>query len=431
MNKVKITVLRKTFNSELAAEYGTDSLSLCPMLNEGQVFYTYCKKPEGLCDEAWNAISQYVFALAHGAGKETFYLGDWIKIPGVAICSCNDGLRPVIFKVEGVENNLKLSQNDLQETIEESKGSEQKQDCELDGAIEEEHTDDDNQNVENTQVIIRENPKSEGLKQELLEKELVVSVYKDTKSIDLLDKFESISDEGKKEYKRMVINPGMYWYGTGIHYQYVIERGYESDYVGDITFTEFKKGERYDLNKHIQSELSSDIIERYKDSSEFYRLRKPYHLRAQNSSNRTGYGWEWDWSYGVGDYTEGTLYGETTDYIFAGVYISSSYSYNPNTRKHSTWSSTATQTLETSSALISVRGYTQGIYKLVPYTGKLSDIAIGKTESLVIPVQTKKRERLIPVSLCEFEGKIYITQPNFDAHIGNFKSALTLELRKI
>lgn len=29
-----------------------------------------------------------------------FYYGDWIKTPGVAICSCNDGLRPVIFKLE-------------------------------------------------------------------------------------------------------------------------------------------------------------------------------------------------------------------------------------------------------------------------------------------------------------------------------------------
>lgn len=52
------------------------------------------------CDEAWKAIYQYVFALAHGSGGELFYYGDWIRKPGVAICSCNDGLRPVIFKLE-------------------------------------------------------------------------------------------------------------------------------------------------------------------------------------------------------------------------------------------------------------------------------------------------------------------------------------------
>ena len=44
-----------------------------------------------------------MFALAHGAGKEKFYYGDWIRKPGVAICSCNDGLRPVIMKLEATE----------------------------------------------------------------------------------------------------------------------------------------------------------------------------------------------------------------------------------------------------------------------------------------------------------------------------------------
>ena len=100
MNKVKITVLKTTLDTELAAEYGVEGLTACPMLKEGQVFYADYAKPEGLCDEAWKAIYQYVFALAHGAGREPFYYGDWIRRPGVVICSCNDGLRPVIFKLE-------------------------------------------------------------------------------------------------------------------------------------------------------------------------------------------------------------------------------------------------------------------------------------------------------------------------------------------
>lgn len=70
------------------------------MLKKDQVFYADYAKPEGFCDEAWKAIYQYVFALAHGAEKEVFYYGDWIRKPGVAICSCNDGLRLVIFKLE-------------------------------------------------------------------------------------------------------------------------------------------------------------------------------------------------------------------------------------------------------------------------------------------------------------------------------------------
>ena len=100
MNKVKITVLKTTLDEELAKEYGAEGLAACPMMKEGQVFYADYAKPEGLCDEAWKAIYQYVFALAHGAGNDVFYYGDWIRIPGVAICSCNDGLRPVIFKLE-------------------------------------------------------------------------------------------------------------------------------------------------------------------------------------------------------------------------------------------------------------------------------------------------------------------------------------------
>lgn len=105
MKKVKITVLKKHFDAELAAQYGAEGLGACPMLKEGQVFYADYAKPDGLCDEAWKAVYQYVFALSYGAGKDggLFYYGDWIRTPGVAICSCNDGLRPVIFKLEATD----------------------------------------------------------------------------------------------------------------------------------------------------------------------------------------------------------------------------------------------------------------------------------------------------------------------------------------
>jgi len=100
MKKVKITILKTTLNEELAREYGVPGLGSCPLMKEGQIFYGDYAKPDGFCDEAWKAIYQYVFALAHGAGAEPFYYDDWIKEPGVAICSCNDGLRPVIMKLE-------------------------------------------------------------------------------------------------------------------------------------------------------------------------------------------------------------------------------------------------------------------------------------------------------------------------------------------
>ena len=108
MIKCKITVLKKTLDKELALEYGVEGLTACPMHTEGQVFYADYAKPEGLCDEAWKAIYQYVFALSHGAKDGLFYYGDWIRKPGVAICSCNDGLRPVIFKIEATDDNSRV-----------------------------------------------------------------------------------------------------------------------------------------------------------------------------------------------------------------------------------------------------------------------------------------------------------------------------------
>ena len=107
MKKVKITVLKTTLDRELAAEYGAEGLTACPMMREGQVFYADYAKPEGLCDEAWKAIYQYVFALAAAAAKP-ISSARRIRTPGVAICSCNDGLRPVIFKLEATDEVSKI-----------------------------------------------------------------------------------------------------------------------------------------------------------------------------------------------------------------------------------------------------------------------------------------------------------------------------------
>ena len=103
MRRVKITVLKTTLDTELAGQYGMPGLGPCPMHQAGQTFFADYAKPDGLCDEAWKAIYQYVFALAHGAESGLFYYGDWIDKPGVAIVCCNDGLRPVIFKLEATD----------------------------------------------------------------------------------------------------------------------------------------------------------------------------------------------------------------------------------------------------------------------------------------------------------------------------------------
>lgn len=107
MKRSKITLLKTTLNEELAREYAAPGFTKCPMMKEGQVFYADYAKPEGFCDEAWKAVYQYVFALAHGA--ETFYYGDWITQKGVAICTCNNGLRPVILKIERIDEESTLN----------------------------------------------------------------------------------------------------------------------------------------------------------------------------------------------------------------------------------------------------------------------------------------------------------------------------------
>ncbi len=52
---------------------------------------------------------QYVFALAHRAEGACSITGTGSAPPGVAICSCNDGLRPVIFKLEATDQEAERS----------------------------------------------------------------------------------------------------------------------------------------------------------------------------------------------------------------------------------------------------------------------------------------------------------------------------------
>lgn len=109
INKVKITVLKTTLDKELAEEYGAAGLDKCSMYTECQIFYADYAKPDNFCDESWKAIYQYVFALAHGAESSLFYYGDWIRKQGVAVCSCNDGLKPVIFKLESTDEKSEIN----------------------------------------------------------------------------------------------------------------------------------------------------------------------------------------------------------------------------------------------------------------------------------------------------------------------------------
>ena len=70
-------------------------------LYEGQVFTTDgWRKPDGLCDSAWQTLSPFVMTLAHGG---TNIYDGWMKNPASAMISCNDGFRPVSFLIETLE----------------------------------------------------------------------------------------------------------------------------------------------------------------------------------------------------------------------------------------------------------------------------------------------------------------------------------------
>ncbi|MDE7469258.1 MAG: TIGR04076 family protein [Desulfovibrionaceae bacterium] len=104
MKRCKIEVIKTYFDDELAQEFGVTCA--CPAHKVGDTFIAEgFAKPEGFCDEAWKAIYQYVFALAH-MDKDSLFYGDWIQTPGVSINSCNDGIRPVIFKITRLDEDV-------------------------------------------------------------------------------------------------------------------------------------------------------------------------------------------------------------------------------------------------------------------------------------------------------------------------------------
>ena len=102
MKPVRITVLKRTFNEDIALEYGVKGLGLCELHQEGQVFISNgWEKPEGLCESAWQCMHSFVFALSHGGSD---FLKDWMKDENSAIISCNDGCRPVVFLAEAIND---------------------------------------------------------------------------------------------------------------------------------------------------------------------------------------------------------------------------------------------------------------------------------------------------------------------------------------
>ena len=102
MKIVKITVKRMACYTDLIQEYENPIEHACDMQVERVFIANGWQKPVGFCDSAWDTVSPFVMALAHGASN--FYDG-WMKNERSAMISCNDGFRPVSFLIEAMDED--------------------------------------------------------------------------------------------------------------------------------------------------------------------------------------------------------------------------------------------------------------------------------------------------------------------------------------
>ena len=100
MKQIRITALRKTEYTDLMAQYENPIQHACGVQVGQSWVANGWEKPEGFCQSAWDSLSPFVMALAHGG--ENFYDG-WMKNPRSAMISCNDGFRPVSFYIDVIE----------------------------------------------------------------------------------------------------------------------------------------------------------------------------------------------------------------------------------------------------------------------------------------------------------------------------------------
>ena len=108
-HKVKITVIKKECYEDLQAKYlAYPKSGPCSMFEVGQEFiigdgegeYRFDRMMNGIfCAEAWDAISRYVYAAYQGGS----IMEGWTNDESMMIACCNDGTRPVVFKIERLE----------------------------------------------------------------------------------------------------------------------------------------------------------------------------------------------------------------------------------------------------------------------------------------------------------------------------------------
>ena len=105
----KITVLDTKVFPELQEKYLANPKSgKCPFFNVGDTFVLkrtaqqddfYHLMNGRFYGEAWDAVSRYVYAALQGGS----IMRSWTNDDRMMIACCNDGTRPVIFKIERID----------------------------------------------------------------------------------------------------------------------------------------------------------------------------------------------------------------------------------------------------------------------------------------------------------------------------------------
>lgn len=106
MAKCKVTVIDKKVFPDLQKEYlSNPEAGVCPLFEIGDEFLfdfrTFQSMNGGkFCMEAFDAISRYIYAAMQGGS----IMQGWTNDEKMMIACCNDGTRPVIFKIERIDD---------------------------------------------------------------------------------------------------------------------------------------------------------------------------------------------------------------------------------------------------------------------------------------------------------------------------------------
>ncbi len=104
-HKVKITVLKRVtpeyiFDGEVPLRPNGEKYTICTSFKEGEEFIVdkRVRCPEGFCSYAWKDIFSDVRVLSLGGDHEP-----WVASPKMISC-CTDGIRPVAFTLERLDD---------------------------------------------------------------------------------------------------------------------------------------------------------------------------------------------------------------------------------------------------------------------------------------------------------------------------------------